>query len=189
MSGVEARIDREAVHVRARLDSPTYAWFQRLNLVVDVEVAAGYHVYADPAPAGSAPLSARVDPIDGLEIGTMTWPASRRQVIDGLDEEFAVHEGTLRTPTPVPRGEIAVFEPSERPIEFVANGATGFVLGSAAKHRNGLALGNYSVHTSAESLRQGESEIRRIGRELRADGTLKRSPVELGGRAKPRQLP
>jgi redox-sensitive bicupin YhaK (pirin superfamily) len=101
----------------------------------------------------------------------------------------AVHEGTLRTPTPVPRGEIAVFEPSERPIEFVADGATGFVLGSAAKHRHDLALGNYSVHTNAEALRQGESEIRRIGRELRADGTLRRSPVELGGPTKARQLP
>src|SRR5437870_4674547 len=56
----------------------------------------------------------------------------------------AVHEGTLRTPSPVPRGEIAVFDPSERPIEFVADGTTGFVLGSAAKHRHDLALGNYS---------------------------------------------
>src|SRR6266446_4979450 len=96
VSGAETRIDGETVYVRARLDSPTYAWFQRLNLFVDVEVAAGYHVYADPAPAGSAPLSARVDPIDGLEIGTMTWPASRRQVIDGLDEEFAVHDGSIQ---------------------------------------------------------------------------------------------
>jgi redox-sensitive bicupin YhaK (pirin superfamily) len=100
----------------------------------------------------------------------------------------AVHEGTLLTPAPVPRGEIAVFEPSERPIEFVADGATGFVLGSAAKHRHDLALGNYSVHTSAEALRQGEAEIRRIGRELRADGTLRRSPVMLDGPSKAREV-
>ncbi len=91
----------------------------------------------------------------------------------------AVHEGTLRTPSPVPRGELAIFQQSEEPLEFVADGATGFVLGSAAKHRHELALGNYSVHTSAEALRQGEAEIRRIGRELRAAGTLKRSPVLL----------
>ena len=74
----EARIDREAVHVRGRLDSPTYAWFQKLNLLVDVEVAPGYHVYGDRAPAGSVPLSVRVDLIDGLEIGTMAWPADRK---------------------------------------------------------------------------------------------------------------
>jgi redox-sensitive bicupin YhaK (pirin superfamily) len=100
----------------------------------------------------------------------------------------AVHGGTLRTPTPVPRGEIAVFEPSERPIEFVADGTTGFVLGSAAKHRNDLALGNYSVHTSAEALRQGEAGIRRIGLDLRANGTLRRSPVALGDPSKARKV-
>jgi redox-sensitive bicupin YhaK (pirin superfamily) len=91
----------------------------------------------------------------------------------------AVHEGTLEASSPVARGELAVFAPSEQPIEFVAAGATGFVLGSAAKHEHDLTLGNYSVHTSALALRQGEAEIRRIGRELRAAGTLKRSPVLL----------
>jgi redox-sensitive bicupin YhaK (pirin superfamily) len=101
----------------------------------------------------------------------------------------AVHEGTLGTPSPVPRGEIAVFERSERPIEFVARGLTGFVLGSAAKHRHDLALGNYSVHTSSAALSRGETEIRRIGRELRAHGTLRRSPVELDGPTMARQLP
>jgi len=28
------------------------------------------------------------------------------------------------------------------------------------------------VHTSAEALRQGETEIRRIGQQLRANGTI-----------------
>jgi redox-sensitive bicupin YhaK (pirin superfamily) len=84
----------------------------------------------------------------------------------------AVHEGQLRTPSPVPRGEIAIFEPSEQSIDFVAEGKTGFVLGSAASHPHELHLGNYSVHTSAEALRRGQAEIRRIGQELRARGTI-----------------
>jgi redox-sensitive bicupin YhaK (pirin superfamily) len=84
----------------------------------------------------------------------------------------AVHEGVLRAPTAVPKGEIAIFEPSEQSIEFVAEGKTGFVLASAVKHPHRLSLGNYSVHTSAETLRRGEEEIRRIGRELRAKGTI-----------------
>ena len=96
VSGAEARIDREAVHVRGRLDSTTYAWFQKLNLLVDVEVAPGFHVYGDRAPTGSLALSARVEPIDGLEIGAMVWPAPSQHVIDGLDEKFAVHEGNIR---------------------------------------------------------------------------------------------
>jgi redox-sensitive bicupin YhaK (pirin superfamily) len=84
----------------------------------------------------------------------------------------AVHEGVLHTPTAVSKGEIAVFEPSVQAIEFAAQGKTGFVVASAVKHPHKLSLGNYSVHTSAETLHRGEEEIRRIGRELRAKGTI-----------------
>jgi len=86
----------------------------------------------------------------------------------------AVHEGVLRTSAPIAGGEIAIFEPSEESIDFVAEGDTVFVLGSAVKHPHDLVLGNYSVHTSARALRQGEAEIRRIGQKLRADGILRR---------------
>ena len=85
----------------------------------------------------------------------------------------AVAVGALHTPARVPAGEVAVFEPSEAPIDFVADGPTRFVLGSAAPHPHPLHLGNYSVHTSAAALRRGEDEIVRIGRELRAAGTLR----------------
>jgi redox-sensitive bicupin YhaK (pirin superfamily) len=86
----------------------------------------------------------------------------------------AVHEGVLGTSAPIRSGEIAIFEPSEDSIDFIANGETAFVLGSAARHPYELTLGNYSVHTSPEALRQGEAEIRRIGQKLRADGALRR---------------
>ena len=85
----------------------------------------------------------------------------------------AVADGALHTPTRVAAGEVAVFEPSESAIEFVAEGKTRFVIGSAAPHPHELFLGNYSVHTSAETLREGEAEIVRIGRELKANGTLR----------------
>jgi redox-sensitive bicupin YhaK (pirin superfamily) len=82
----------------------------------------------------------------------------------------AVQDGALRTSSRIASGEFAIFEPSEESIDFVAEGHTTFVLGSAATLTHDLVLGNYSVHTSAEALRRGEAEIRRIGRELRADG-------------------
>jgi redox-sensitive bicupin YhaK (pirin superfamily) len=82
----------------------------------------------------------------------------------------AVQDGALWSPSRIPSGEIAIFEPSEESIDFVAEGNTRFVLGSAAKHPHDLVLGNYSVHTTPEALRQGEAEIRRIGQKLRADG-------------------
>jgi redox-sensitive bicupin YhaK (pirin superfamily) len=84
----------------------------------------------------------------------------------------AVDSGTLRAPSPVAGGEVAIFEPSERPLDFLAQGDTRFVLGSAARHPHDLVLGNYSVHTSERALLEGEAEIRRIGQRLLADGTL-----------------
>lgn len=57
-------------------------------------------------------------------------------------------------------------------IEFEAAADTRFVLGTAIPHPHELHLGYYSVHTSDVALREGEHEIERIGRELRAKGVL-----------------
>jgi hypothetical protein len=73
----------------------------------------------------------------------------------------------------VAAGELAVFEESNAPLEFLSRGDTGFVLGSAVKHPHDLVLGYYSVHTSARALERGEAEIQRIGQRLRAEGRLK----------------
>jgi redox-sensitive bicupin YhaK (pirin superfamily) len=86
---------------------------------------------------------------------------------------LAVSDGALRTPERVAAGEVAIFELGHDAIDIVADARTRFVIGSAAPHRHELALGNYSVHTSPEALRKGEEEIRRIGRRLRDNGTLR----------------
>ncbi|MCI0671048.1 MAG: pirin family protein [Myxococcaceae bacterium] len=86
----------------------------------------------------------------------------------------AVSDGVLRAASRVPSGEMAVFAKGPEPIDFIADGATRFVLGSARTHPHELVLGSYSVHTSEDALRKGEAEIRRIGNELRANGTLRR---------------
>jgi redox-sensitive bicupin YhaK (pirin superfamily) len=84
----------------------------------------------------------------------------------------AVLDGELQTSARFSRGELVIFEPSEQAIDFVAAADTRFVLGSAAPHPHDLVLGNYSVHTSAEALRDGETEIRRIGKTLRDQGKV-----------------
>jgi redox-sensitive bicupin YhaK (pirin superfamily) len=82
---------------------------------------------------------------------------------------LAIDKGRLNASELIEAGELAVFEESDRaPIELYAEEATSFVIGSAIKHSHSLVLGNYSVHTSADALAQGEAEIRRIGRELAA---------------------
>lgn len=82
----------------------------------------------------------------------------------------SVMNGALRTSARITRGELAIFERGETPIDFVAEGETRFVLGSARHHPYDLVLGFYSVHTSAAALQRGENEIRRLGRQLSAEG-------------------
>ena len=85
---------------------------------------------------------------------------------------IASHQGTVSTPSEVSAGEAVVFEDGEKPIEFEALTDTGFVLGSASKHPYELVTGHYSVHTTADALRQGESNIATIGRRLHNQGVL-----------------
>jgi redox-sensitive bicupin YhaK (pirin superfamily) len=85
---------------------------------------------------------------------------------------LAVDEGHLSAPEVVAAGQLAVFEESTAGIDVRAEGMTSFVLGSAIKHPHPLVLGYYSVHTSAPALARGETEIRRIGQRLAAEGRL-----------------
>ncbi|GGC81471.1 pirin family protein [Undibacterium terreum] len=68
--------------------------------------------------------------------------------------------------------DVAIFEESNTALEFVAEGDTEFVIGSAVKHPHELVMGYYSVHTSRQALNQGEAEIQRIGAQFRAAGQL-----------------
>jgi redox-sensitive bicupin YhaK (pirin superfamily) len=58
--------------------------------------------------------------------------------------------------------ELAVFDVADGPIEFVAQGDTGFVVGSAARHPHPLVLGMYSVHTNEHTLARGEAGIEQV---------------------------
>lgn len=118
---------------------------------------------AIPAPAAMNYLAVRLN--DG-ERWRYTPPAGHTVAW------LAVSTGRLQADGLIGAGELAVFEESEQAIDFVAGGETSFVLGSAVKHPHDLVTGYYSVHTSKETLAQGEAEIRRIGARLRREGRL-----------------
>jgi hypothetical protein len=106
--GAEDRASAEAVQVRVSLDSPTFAYWQRLRLTVELTIDAGFHVYGRPVAKGYIPLSIDVEPIDGLVVGDPRWPAAHLWTIAGLDEEFWVYDGVVRVSIPLtfglPRG-------------------------------------------------------------------------------------
>lgn len=85
---------------------------------------------------------------------------------------IAVHEGKLAAPATVDRGDLVVFEESNRALEFAAREDAAFILGSAVKHPHELVLGYYSVHTHKQALEKGEATIAEIGRRLQARGRL-----------------
>ena len=77
---------------------------------------------------------------------------------------LAVASGQLVGATPARAGEMLIFEHSQQAITLEADpdSETIFVIGSAAPHLHELHMGNYSVHTSASSLAQGEANIERL---------------------------
>jgi redox-sensitive bicupin YhaK (pirin superfamily) len=85
---------------------------------------------------------------------------------------MAVSSGTLVGETPADAGEMVIFEQAVQPIKLKASSASDavFVIGSAEPHPHDLHLGNYSVHTSADSLARGEANIERLRRLLLAAG-------------------
>lgn len=89
----------ERVQIQAHLDSPTVWRYQRLNAVVDLTIASGYHVYATPVPDGYTSLS--VDVIaDRAAVGETDWPEAKPFRVEGLDDEFWVYEGRIRVSVP-----------------------------------------------------------------------------------------
>jgi len=84
----------------------------------------------------------------------------------------AVGSGAVTVPDELRRGDLAAFEPSNEAIEFEAQSAAEFVVGSAVRHDHDLVLGYYSVHTSADALREGEARISAIRARLVQEGRL-----------------
>jgi hypothetical protein len=89
------------VTVRAWLDSPTYVFFQRVMLTVEISTATGVHVYGQPVHDGLTPLSIGIDALDGLQVGPARWPSPRRVTVPGLDEGQSVYQGVVRGTVPL----------------------------------------------------------------------------------------
>ena len=84
----------------------------------------------------------------------------------------AVSVGRVAVPDELQHGDLVAFERSNEAIEFEARSAAEFVVGSAVPHDHDLVLGYYSVHTSADALREGEARISAIRARLVEEGRL-----------------
>jgi len=99
--GIPVRTQVQGIRVAARLDSPTYRAFQRLWLMVDIDIDAGLRVYGQPIPDGYIPLTVEIAPAEGRSVGTPEFPMPKPHSFKGLDEEFYIYEGRLTVTLPV----------------------------------------------------------------------------------------
>jgi redox-sensitive bicupin YhaK (pirin superfamily) len=84
----------------------------------------------------------------------------------------AVGMGSLLVPDELRQGELVAFNPSNAAIEFKAQTAAEFVLGSAVPHGWDLVLGSHSVHSTARALQEAEARIATIRARLIEQGRL-----------------
>ena len=89
------------VVVSAWLDSPTYSFFQRMHLNVELRVARGFSVCAPPAPSGMAALTVQVSEISGVEVDAAEWPPALPSRLPGVDGLVPTYEGTIRGLVPL----------------------------------------------------------------------------------------
>lgn len=73
----------------------------RHDLVVRLDVPAGYHVYADPAPAAMVPLSIEFDDLTSYGLGRLRSPDPHAHRLAGTAEEFFVHDGFVELRQPL----------------------------------------------------------------------------------------
>ncbi len=83
----------------------------------------------------------------------------------------AVAKGSIDLGTSIVPGQIAILEDGTGSIVLTAgeDGAT-FVVASSEPHDHPLHLGYYSVHTSADALERGESQIEMLREKLEREG-------------------
>jgi redox-sensitive bicupin YhaK (pirin superfamily) len=158
-----------------------------IALPPELELGPSHSVYQDPATIKSSGPARVLLGRHDRAISSITPPSSvnylavrlkrgehwRYQPPEGHTVLWiATGAGAVAVPDPIHPGELAAFEPSNAAVEFQALSDCEFMLGSAVPHPHALVLGTYSVHTSAEALREGESRIARIRERLVAAGRL-----------------
>jgi peroxiredoxin len=89
------------LELRAWTDAPTYHPYQQVRLHVRLDIPTGSHVFAAPVPDGYSALRLEVESLDGMTAEQALVPAPHPFRVEGLDEEFLVHEGRLEATIPL----------------------------------------------------------------------------------------
>ena len=93
------------------------------TLYVRLELADGFHVYADPLPDGFYPTTIEVRPVRGMRIGEPVYPPTKPKQFETLGVTLNVYEGFAEIAVPI-TATTELWNPSgingtvgERPVE------------------------------------------------------------------------
>ncbi|HLZ25907.1 MAG TPA: peroxiredoxin family protein [Chloroflexota bacterium] len=89
------------VEARAWTDAPTYRPYQQVRLHIRLDIPTGSHLFGAPAPEGYSPLRLEVDTLEGMTAEPPVVPAPHPFRVEGLDDEFVVHEGRVEATIPL----------------------------------------------------------------------------------------
>lgn len=98
---VAAQTRSDGVQLVAWLADTTYRPLQHFQLHVTLEIGPDLHVYGTPISDGFTPLQIDVAAVEGLVVGPVELPDPRPFRVDGLSEEFLVHERTVSATVPL----------------------------------------------------------------------------------------
>ena len=99
--GHETTAATDIVTVSAVTDSDRYIRWQETRLHVVFDVAPGWHVYGRPIPGGYTPVTIEVESIPEAVVGPPKYPPTHFFKLEGLDEEFQVHQGRFEIVVPL----------------------------------------------------------------------------------------
>jgi peroxiredoxin len=99
--GARAEATANGVQVAAWLGSRTYRPYQKLWLNVAIQLAPGFHVYAPPVPADYTPVTIEIEAPEPHDVGPPRLPPAHPFLVEGLDEEFQVYDGTVTVGLPL----------------------------------------------------------------------------------------
>ncbi len=86
----------DGVRMTAYLATPDLKFRQRSELLVDVAIPSGLHLYGRPIPRGYHPVDVLVLAPSTVVVGGVIYPAPQAFRVEGLDEQFHIYEEGLR---------------------------------------------------------------------------------------------
>jgi hypothetical protein len=103
---VEADLDTrttatsDEMTIEVGLADPTLRLEMISQLIIDIDIPTGQHLYASGAPDAYTPLSIEVDG-EGIRLGDPRWPTSIDLVMADLDLTVPAHVGHARVAIPI----------------------------------------------------------------------------------------